>query len=130
MQAKQAYKGRVMSNGYDISDVLRGIQTNFDKGTLDVTTFVEDGWQENLPGMKSAVVEAEVLRKGELEGYQRLLSDALESNPCLLMYTPEGADVGNQAYILSASRQLTILDRLSTALSEEISRGRLIHQCD
>lgn len=102
MQAKQAYKGRVMSNGYDISNLLRSVQMAFDKNTIDVTTFEEDGWQENIPGIKSATIDAEVLRKGSLQSYQKLLEDALDGNPCLVVYAPEGSAVGNHAYMMDS----------------------------
>lgn len=98
--ATQAYKGKIVCDGYDISNLARSAQVDFTMDTLDTTTFDSDGWSEGIPGIKAAGVTMDILRKGELAAHEHLLDsvfgDGIYNN---IVYMPEGGAVGQDAYM-------------------------------
>lgn len=93
-------RGRIMWNGYDMTEYLSAAGMEVEVGNADTTT-LRKGWRENIKGQASATFPFE----GFVDAAQKaILYDQLGVNAGVLTYCPGGDDaVGDLARLIAAT---------------------------
>lgn len=102
--AVAAMNGVLLSDGYDISNMLSEVSSTSERDNIDASTFhLKD--KEYILGMRAASLTTQFIRKGSLPAYQQLVNDAVsESAPHNILHAPEGLAVGKTAFVMRANQ--------------------------